>query len=268
MTSLLVAAPGAVVGGAATGFGRSAGTTGRWHLWRPLLSRHCRRVVLVAAIVDGVVDWLRRRNARRRRRRADRAAALSGAQAARRPGLRDRAVDRRGARTQRRPAQAADPDLDRRLDQPSAQRRADRRCGQCRIGCCRTTFGRSQLCRDRRRGGPGTHRSGVAGADRQRAAAADRRRQPAGARYLTTLTDSPVAHGADRARGDGRRFGRGQRRLLLPRAARGLRRLGHTGLGVGRRARPLSARSRPTWISTDPGPRRPAARSRFGGPTK
>lgn len=28
-----------------------------------ILSRHCRRVVLIAAIVDGVADWLRRRNA-------------------------------------------------------------------------------------------------------------------------------------------------------------------------------------------------------------
>ncbi len=28
-----------------------------------ILSRHCRRVVLIAAIVDGVVDWLRRRDA-------------------------------------------------------------------------------------------------------------------------------------------------------------------------------------------------------------
>lgn len=26
-----------------------------------IVSRHCRRVVLVAAVIDGVVDWLRRR---------------------------------------------------------------------------------------------------------------------------------------------------------------------------------------------------------------
>jgi hypothetical protein len=32
-------------------------------LFAAILSRHFRRVVLVAAVMDGVVDWLRRRDA-------------------------------------------------------------------------------------------------------------------------------------------------------------------------------------------------------------
>ena len=79
--------------------------------WRPSASRRCRRVVLVAAVLDGVVDWLSRRRTRRRRHQADRPGALPGAQAPRRPGLRCRVVDRCDARTQHRPAQTADPDL-------------------------------------------------------------------------------------------------------------------------------------------------------------
>ena len=51
--------PWPVVGGAATGVGHLpallAPGVGRGHL-----SRRCRRVVLVAAVMDGVVDWLRR----------------------------------------------------------------------------------------------------------------------------------------------------------------------------------------------------------------
>ena len=35
---------------------QSAGTTGRWRC-RPSCRRHCRRVILVAAVMDGVVDW-------------------------------------------------------------------------------------------------------------------------------------------------------------------------------------------------------------------
>ena len=76
-----------------------------------LLSRRCRQVVLVAAVVDGVVDWITRNgNADDDTKRVG-PAHLRAAQAARRHRLRRRAVDRRGARTERRRPQTPDPDL-------------------------------------------------------------------------------------------------------------------------------------------------------------
>ena len=103
---------------------RSAGTTGRSR-WSP----HCcldaaGQVVLVAAILDGVVDWLRRQRQCRRRHQADRVGHLPAAQAPRRHRLRCRAVDRRGPRTARRRAQTADPDLKRHIAQFRCSSRA------------------------------------------------------------------------------------------------------------------------------------------------
>ena len=76
-----------------------------------LLSRRCRQVVLVAAIIDGVVDWVKRHGNARRRHEARGAGQLPAAEAPRRYRLRDRPVDRRGSGTAYRRPQAADPDL-------------------------------------------------------------------------------------------------------------------------------------------------------------
>ena len=88
-----------------------------------LLSRRCRHVVLVAAIIDGVVDWAEAARQRRRRHQARRAGQLCAAEAPRRHRLRHRPVDRSGSGTARRRPQAADPDLKQHL----AQRCADHR---------------------------------------------------------------------------------------------------------------------------------------------
>ncbi len=107
-----------------------------------LLSRRCRQVVLVAAIIDGVVDWITRNgNADDDTKRVglltyillkrlDDIAYGSGP------------VDGRGARAARGRAQAPDPDLNRLAPAASrrAQRRTDRRCGKRRIRSSGTAF--------------------------------------------------------------------------------------------------------------------------------
>ncbi len=76
-----------------------------------LLSRRCRQVVLVAAIVDGVVDWITRNGNGDDDTETGRSAHLHPAEAARRHRLRRRIVGRGRARAACRRAQTPDPDL-------------------------------------------------------------------------------------------------------------------------------------------------------------
>ena len=76
-----------------------------------LISRRCRQAVLLAAVIDGVHDWITRRRNSDVEGKADRAGRLHRAQTPRRPGLRRRAVDRCGAGADVASAQAADQDV-------------------------------------------------------------------------------------------------------------------------------------------------------------
>ena len=69
-------------------------------------------------------------------------------------------------------------------------------------------------------------------------------------RYPTTLTDEPERARADHARRGGRRIRGGQRRLLLPRAARRTSTAGRCRAGRGPTCCRTSAPSRPIWTST------------------
>jgi hypothetical protein len=101
-----------------------------------VFSRHCRRVLVVAAVMDGVVDWLRRRDGGSTTWRTD--WGCGGVCCA----------NVTCARSNRRSGPS------RRLDHGHhAQRCADRRCWQRWIGCRRTPFRRLQLHGDRHRSG-------------------------------------------------------------------------------------------------------------------
>ena len=147
-----------------------------------LLSQRCRQVVLVAAVVDGVADWITRNG------NADddtkRVGLLTYVLLKR---LDDLAygvgtVDGRGARTACGRPQTPDPDLKQPCNAllRAAQRRADRRCRQRWICSRRTPFRRLRMPRHGRRGRPRPVRSAGAQPD-QWGAPADRRRQLGGA---------------------------------------------------------------------------------------
>ena len=188
--------PRLVVGGAAAGVGHLPALLAAGTIAAAIMSRHCRRVVLIAAVMDGVVDWLAAATPRRRRCRADRAA---------RPTCCSSVVDDLAyglglwwGVVRERNLRALKPQITTDLDRRRlAQRCADRRCWQCWIGCGRTAFRRSALHGDRPRGGARARRPGELLAQ-----TADGLQLPIGVgsplvrRYLTSPDRPPAAAAA------------------------------------------------------------------------
>ena len=83
-----------------------------------LLSRRCRQVVLVAAVIDGVVDWVEAQRQRRRRHQAGRAGQPTSCSSGSTTSPTASACGPEWCASGTRRPQAADPDLKPHLAQP------------------------------------------------------------------------------------------------------------------------------------------------------